>query len=90
MSWGIDKVELIRLTVPCGVVQGDALCLNSDATFALNIHGVQNLLLHFAIREAAAYLNKTVRQSRFAVVDVGNDGEVANVVQLAHRIIIRL
>ena len=90
VSRSINKVQLIRFTVTCGVVQGDALGLDGDATFALDVHGVQNLRLHFAIGEAAAYLNKAVRQSRFAVVDVGNDGEVANVVQLAHRIIIRL
>jgi hypothetical protein len=70
---GVDKVQLVGLTVAGLIVQGDALRLDGDPAFALKIHGVQNLGFHFTIRKATANLDDTVRQRRLTVVDVSDD-----------------
>lgn len=43
MSRRIDKVELIHLPILRLIVERDALRLDGDTAFALQIHGVQNL-----------------------------------------------
>ena len=46
---------------------------------ALQIHGIQDLRLHLAGLEAAALLDEPIGQRRFAVIDVGDDGEIADI-----------
>src|SRR6185437_3060615 len=70
----VDHVELVALAVPRLIVKRDALGLDGDA--ALAVHGVEHLRLHLALREPAAELNETVGQGRFAVVDMGDNGEI--------------
>ena len=77
MARGVDHVELIALPVlRAHVVQRDALGLDGDAALALELHGVQHLGLHLAVGQPAAQLDQAVCEGRFAVVDVGDDGEV--------------
>ena len=79
MARRIDEVQLVFLARWTGVVERYALRLDRDATFAFEIHGIENLRFHFALAQAATHLDKTVRQRGLAVIDVGNNGEVANV-----------
>jgi hypothetical protein len=62
------------------------LRLDRDPAFALEIHRVQHLLLHLARGQAATALDEPVRQRRFAVVDVSNDGKVADQVHVVRRL----
>ena len=75
----IDHVELVALAVARRVVEGNALRLDGDPALALELHGVEDLRLHLAIRQAATQLDEAVREGRFAVVDVRDDGEVTYV-----------
>ena len=79
---GVDKVQLVGLTVAGLIVQGDALRLDGDPAFALKIHGVQNLGFHFTIRQATANLDNTVRQRRLTVVDVSDDRKVTYILHI--------
>ncbi|MNO92025.1 hypothetical protein D3C76_835860 [compost metagenome] len=79
MARGVDKVQLIGVTVLCLVVQGHTLCFDGNAALALQIHGVKHLSLHLAVGQAATSLDQTVRQGRFTVVDVRNNRKVTNV-----------
>ncbi len=74
----VHQVELIGLAVLGLVIEAHGLRLDGDAALALDVHRIEHLLLHLARRGAAAQLDKPVRQRRFSVVDVGDDGEVAN------------
>ena len=58
--------------------------LDRDAALALEVHVVEQLLLHLARRDGAGELEKAVGQRRLAVVDVGNDREVADPGGYAH------
>ena len=75
----IDEIELVVGAVLRLVLQGDALRFDGDAPFALQVHRIEHLRLHFSRLQPAAQLDEAVSQCRFAVVDVGNDGEVADV-----------
>ena len=79
MTRCVDKIELIHLTVACLVIKRHALGLDGDATLALDIHRIQNLLVHFAVSESTAVLDKTIGQRRLAVIDMGNYREVPDV-----------
>ena len=87
MAGGVNEVQLVADAVFGGVVERDALRLDGDAAFTLQVHGVEHLRLHLALLEAAAHLDEAVRQGGLAVVDVGDDGEIANILHLgvAHR-----
>ena len=74
----VDEVQLVIDAVPGAVAQRHALRLDGDAALALEVHRVEDLLLHFALLQAAAHLDQAVGQGRFAVVDVGDDREIAN------------
>lgn len=76
MAWRVDKVQLIALAVQRIVVERDALRFDRDASLALDIEVVENLLSHFPLHEPAAVLNKAVGKCGFAVVDMGDDREI--------------
>src|SRR5579872_7000778 len=52
--------------------------LDGDAALPLEVHGVKHLGLHFARRERPGELQQAVRQRGFAVVNVRDDGEIAD------------
>ena len=60
MARCIDKVQLIGLSIPGGIVQGDALGLDGDTALALDIHGIEHLLIHFPGTQTPTVLNKTI------------------------------
>ena len=75
----IDQVELVTQSVPFGrVIKSDRLGLDGDAAFTLELQRIEDLVLHLAGFEAAADLDEAIRQRGFAVVDVGDDREVAD------------
>lgn len=84
VAGGIDEVQLVGLTVLRLVVQGNAVGLDGDAALAFQIHGVQHLGLHLAVGQAAAHLDEAVCQGRLAMVDVGDNGEIADMTQVTH------
>jgi hypothetical protein len=78
VAGGVNQVELVFLAVLRLVQQGGGLRLDGDAALALQVHRVEYLRLHLAVGKAAAVMNQSVRQRGFAVVDMGDDGEIAD------------
>ena len=60
------------------VIEPDRVRLDRDAAFALEVHVVEHLRLHIAVGDRARHLQQAVGQRRFAVIDVGDDREVAD------------
>ena len=79
MAGGINQVEDVELTIGGFVFHPGRLELDRDAALPLQVHVVEELLLHVPCRHRAGGLQQAVGQGRFAVVDVGNDAEIANV-----------
>ena len=73
----IDKVQLVVVTVFRFVRNGNRLTFYRNAALALNIHVVENLVFHFALVDDVRFLNQTVGQRRFSVVDVRNNAKIA-------------
>ena len=69
----VDQVE--DVAVP---LDADVLGLDRDAPLALEIHRVEVLLAHVARLNSAGDLEDAVGERRLAVVDVGDDREVAD------------
>lgn len=85
MAWRVDEVQFVFMAVPRGVIQRDALGLNGDAPLSLQIHGVQHLFGHLPFGQTSANLDKTVCNGGFAMVDVGDYGEITDSAQFSHR-----
>ena len=80
----VHQVELIGLAVLGAVVEAHGLRLDGDAALALDVHRVEDLLLHLPVGDVAAQLDQPVGQRRLAVVDVGDDREVADQADVRH------
>ena len=85
MARGVDQVEHIGLAVIRQIAQGDGTGLDGDTPLPLQIHVVQKLVFHLPGLHRVALLNEPVRQGGFAVVDVGDDGEIADLCGVDHR-----
>ena len=62
MTRSVNQVELINLAIACLVRQRSSLRLDGDAAFAFEIHRIEHLRFHLAIRQSTANLNNAVCQ----------------------------
>ena len=81
MARGVDEVQLVGLAVVGRVAHAHGLALDGDAALALDVHGIEQLGLHVALGHGARQLQDAVRERGLAVVDVGDDREVADMGQ---------
>ena len=79
VAGGVDQVEDVVLAVARLVIEPHGLRLDGDAALALDIHGIEHLLLHLARLEPAGELDQPVGQRGLAVVDMRDDGEIADI-----------
>ena len=73
---GVDQVEHVGAAIRAGPGQPDGLALDRDAALALDVHPVQVLRPHLAVRHHAGVLQHPVREGGLAVVDVRDNAEV--------------
>ena len=78
VTGGVDEVELVGAAVPGRVLHPDRLGLDGDAPLPLQVQGVEHLSLHVPRSDRAGPLQQAVGQGGLAVVDVGDDREVAD------------
>jgi len=69
----VDQVELVGLAVSRQIFEHRRLRLDGDAALALEIHRIENLGLHLAVRQASTQLDDAIGQGGFPVVDMGDD-----------------
>ncbi|MNZ36217.1 hypothetical protein D3C78_536310 [compost metagenome] len=84
VAGGVNEVQLVVDTVFGFVIQSNAVRLDGDPALALEVHGVQDLGFHFALGQAATHLDEAIGQRRLAMVNVGDDGEIADMTQITH------
>jgi hypothetical protein len=85
MAGGIHQVQLVFVTVRPGVGQGNRLAFDGYAPLPLNIHVVQDLILKVPIIHQPDLLNKPIRQSGLAVIDMGNNAKITDKSGLYHK-----
>ena len=72
----IDKIKRICLSV-MDIIHLDGVALDRDALLLLQIHGVQDLVLHVTLGKCVRYFKHPVGQGALAVVDMRNDAKVS-------------
>ncbi len=92
MAGRVDEIEDIVLAILGLVIEADRLRLDGDAALALDVHRIEHLRAHLALAEAAGRLNQPIGKRRLAVVDMGDDGEVADMIDgnRCHRVAVAL
>ena len=78
VAGGIDQVEFVLDAIARGIAHAGGGGFDGDALFALEVHGVEQLLRHVALGDGARGFEEAVGQGRLAVVDVRDDAEVAD------------
>ena len=73
----VDEVQLVVAAL-IGEPHADGLRLDGDAALALEVHRIEQLVVHLARGDSARDLQDAVGERRLAVVDVGDDAEVAD------------
>ena len=77
----IDQIQ--RVFFPfIRILHLDSVALDGDASFAFQIHIVQHLVLHIAALDRLRVLQKAVGQRTLAVVDMGNDTKVSDILHI--------
>ena len=74
----VDQVQLVHAVVGGTEQHPHRLRLDRDAALALEIHRVEQLVAHVAVGHRLGDLQDAIGQRRLAVVDVGDDREVAD------------
>ncbi len=77
MARRINQVQLIARPIAARVEHAHGLGLDGDPFLALQVHPVEDLLLHLARINRARALQQAIRQGGLAVVNVGDDAKVA-------------
>ena len=86
VSGRVDEVQLIFLSVGSHIRDAHGLRLDGDAALAFQIHLVQVLLAGLALADDLGQLKDAVGKGGLAVVDMGDDAEIANMIQTGHGI----
>ena len=84
MAGGVDQVQDIGMPIARGVFDAHGIGLDGDAALALDIHTVKDLRLHIALGHGAGQLDQPISERGFAVVDMGDDREIADARKLGH------
>ena len=85
MARRVDEVQRIDLAVLRGVFQRHRVGLDRDAALALQVHVIQDLGLHLTLGDGVRQLQQPIRQGRLAVIDMGDDGEIADERRIRHK-----
>ena len=80
----VDEVQQVLLAVFRLVGDADALRFDGDAALAFDVHAVKVLVAFFAFRHQPRDLKDAVGERRLAVVDMGDDAEVADMFLYGH------
>ena len=84
MAGSVDEVQLVGDAGTMLVVDAYRVGFDRDPAFPLEIHLIEHLIAHIALCDGAGPLQQAVGEGRFAVVDMGNDGEVADARLVGH------
>ena len=84
MAGRVHQVEDVVLAVLGAVIEPHGLRLDRDPALLLDVHIVEHLARHLALGQAAGRLDQPVGQGRFAMVDMGDDGEIADLGKVGH------
>ena len=77
MAGRVDEIQAVHQPVVGRVLEARRARLDRDPLLALEVHRVQDLARHLPGVDGVGHLEQAIGQGRLAVVDVGDDAEVA-------------
>ena len=80
----VHEVQLIGFAIARGVVEAHGLRLDRDPPLLLDVHVIKDLLGHLPVGQPPGKLDQPISQRRLAMVDVGYDGEIADLGKVGH------
>ena len=81
----VEQIEPVFLPAFRLVAHRHRVRLDRDPPLALQVHGVQELVLFFALLDGAGAFEEAVGERGLAVIDVGDDAEIAGKLGIGHR-----
>ena len=84
MARRIDEVQAVGFAIVGGVVQGDGGSLDGNAPLLFQLHGIEHLLGVDALVNGVTLLKQPVGQGGLSVVNVGDDGKIADFGNVRH------
>ena len=87
MARRVHEIEHVGLAVERGVVEPHRLRLDGDAALALDVHGIEHLVVELALGHRATAHQQPIGQRALAVVDMGDDREITDQRQVGHFIL---
>src|SRR6185369_562817 len=80
MARRVQQIQLVSDSILGRVHHSNGVSLDGNSALALQLHRIQHLLLalHFTRREGPGGLQETIGKGRLPMVDMGDDGEIAN------------
>ena len=84
MAGGINEIEVIGFAVIGFIIQRDGAGLDGDTALPLQLHIIQDLIFHITLGNRFGGFQDAVGEGALAVIDMGDDAEIADVVLIAH------
>ena len=78
VAGGVDQVQNVIFAIVRFIVDADCVGFDGDATLTFDVHGVQKLGLHVTVFNGTGLLNEPICEGRFPMVNVRDDGEIAD------------
>ena len=75
----VEQIQPVSLPVLRAILHRYRMRFDRDPAFALKIHRIEQLVLLLTLVNSSRALEQSVRQRRFAVIDVRDDAEIARV-----------
>src|SRR3569623_1232000 len=76
MSWSIDQIQLVFLAVLRLVVHRYGVGLDRNAPLPLEVHRIEQLVLHLTRRDRSRAMQQPVAQGGLPMIDMGDDAEI--------------
>ena len=80
----VHQIENVILAVQSPIFQSHRLGFDGDAAFALDVHGIEHLILHFAGAQSATKLNEAVGKRGLPMIDMRDDGKIPDMCEVGH------
>src|SRR5690349_18683477 len=83
----VDQVDDVALTIAGFVIEPHGVGLYRDTPFAFQIHRIEDLFGHLALRKRAGKFEKPVGERALSVIDMSDYRKIANVLKVYHLVI---
>jgi len=80
VTWSVDKVENIVLSVVSVIIKAHRTSFDSDTSFTLDIHIIEKLIFHISQLHSIGKLQNSIGKSRFAVVYMSYNAEISYII----------